>query len=151
MKNKITLTTIVAVTIVIMAFKFMGGNGTCSPMNAVGGAFNVTNADNTTSGDTIYLSTLTVNEVSTTGIEENQLQKNISVFPNPSNGQFVIDSPIAKGEIIVYNTNGECVYRQVCKSANQPLDLSSQPNGTYFIKVVGQGESSALRKIILTK
>ena len=71
-----------------------------------------------------------------------QCPKNISVFPNPSNGVFtlqVTDEERGMKNIEVYNVLGEKVFSQlsICKSKFS-IDLFSQPNGIYFYRVVSE-------------
>jgi hypothetical protein len=74
-----------------------------------------------------------------TGINEYYLNNKVSVFPNPSNGKFTIQANsyqlIANSPIEIYNVLGECIHQQICKSANQQIDLSGLKEGIYFLQV----------------
>jgi hypothetical protein len=71
----------------------------------------------------------------------------INIYPNPSRGIFTFafeGTPnFVSKNIEVYNMLGEKVYSQFTIH-NSPftIDLSSQPNGFYFYRVVAQNGSS---------
>ena len=95
-----------------------------------------------------------------TGINE---QKNnsdpISVYPNPSNGITNLqiggfeNSTIKK--VDVFNIFGECIHQRVSTPSEQigtfsnlQIDLSSQPNGVYFIRVKTEKQSFSQKLVI---
>jgi hypothetical protein len=74
--------------------------------------------------------------------------KNITVYPNPGTGIFNIHGLNAETEISVQNPLGQVVLIQKAFSDSSEIDLSSQPDGVYFIKV-NNGDTSESTKIIL--
>lgn len=78
-------------------------------------------------------------------------EKNIFLFPNPTNGQFTIEldkeQPIEKLEIL--SILGENIYPQIANSKlmNLTIDISDSPNGIYFVKIYLK-ENIYLEKII---
>lgn len=65
----------------------------------------------------------------------------INVYPNPSQGQFFIDG-IEKGEVEIYNVAGQKVYKKdASASLSMTVDLSNQPQGVYFVRIVTEGGS----------
>ncbi|MBI3502081.1 MAG: T9SS type A sorting domain-containing protein [Bacteroidetes bacterium] len=83
------------------------------------------------------------------GVNEINPDNLISIYPNPSNGKFTLSSEITKGEIIIYNVQGEKVTQSVIPSGaslpagqagNLTIDLSNQPNGIYFLKLITNTE-----------
>ncbi|MEZ5198300.1 MAG: PKD domain-containing protein [Bacteroidales bacterium] len=83
----------------------------------------------------IYQNTLSVDEVET--------NKQLRVFPNPSNGviSLVIDSQLRMPIIIqVLNMNGTLVMESIINTwiSDFRLDLSSQPNGIYMLKTISE-------------
>jgi hypothetical protein len=84
----------------------------------------------------------------------------VSVFPNPTNGvfQIQIDNDQLTSDntysLEIYNIYGERVFQSAnhlsSKLTNQQIDISSQPNGIYFLKV--QDENKAyIKKIVIQK
>ena len=68
----------------------------------------------------------------------------VNIYPNPSNGLFNVQSALGSGQMTVevYNTLGQKVYSQF--TINQltfTIDLSSQPNGIYLIRILGKDGS----------
>jgi len=87
------------------------------------------------------------------GVEENTEQVNVNVYPNPTNGQFIIscatDQPV---EIEIYNALGERVYQSaIDPQTESPIDISSQPDGLYFYQVNNRDRIVATGKIVVQK
>ncbi len=128
--------------------------GTYQPGEWVNSQHNVTETD-TNNNAGLFSGTWTY---SPTGINEmSALAKSISVYPNPSNGVFQMQSSVVSGQLSVevYNVVGE----KICSTplsivnggaltsspnnnatSNCPLsiDLTNQPNGVYIYKVLAQ-------------
>ena len=88
-----------------------------------------------------YINTISVQEL-------NFNSTAISISPNPSTGIFTLTSS-EKFQYIVYDIFGREVYKSdqpINQSAT--LDLSSQPKGIYFVKIIS-GDKIITRKIIL--
>ena len=84
------------------------------------------------------------------GINETDLSNTISVFPNPSSGKLTLNSEFAKGEIAIYNLQGEKVFQSEIKNQKTEIDLSKQPSGVYFLQLK-TSEGVANKKIIIYK
>jgi hypothetical protein len=84
-------------------------------------------------------------------VDEINEPPSFSVFPNPSNDVFNVQMNKFKNmQMKVYNISGECIYQQIGKSTNLQIDLSSQPNGIYFLQMqTEQGIST--QKLIIQK
>ena len=81
----------------------------------------------------------------------------ISVFPNPSNGIFTLNTKISNGEISICNLMGEIIFSEwipmgqsTINNQTSTIDLSNQPSGIYFVNVKSEKESFA-QKIIIDK
>jgi hypothetical protein len=74
----------------------------------------------------------------------------ISLFPNPTTGNFTLSSEIAKGEIIIYNVQGERIYFSSINSTKSEIDLSKQPNGIYFLQLKTEW-GVATKKLVINK
>ena len=72
-------------------------------------------------------------------ITENENKNTFTIYPNPSNGLFIIELP-TKAEIIVTNTLSEVVFNQTLGAGKQSLSLQNQANGIYFVKVISDGK-----------
>lgn len=101
------------------------------------------------------------------GVQNLSNHSNITVYPNPGNGIFTL---VIAGEakpvrtvqpggqspftIEIYNMLGEKVSSnyQITKSSNYQIDLTNQPNGVYFYRVITEnGELIGDGKLIITR
>ena len=65
-------------------------------------------------------------------------RRELEVYPNPSNGLFMIKLPeaVSKANLIVTNVNGQIIHqKEIHSSKIEELDISSQPCGRYNIEV----------------
>ena len=89
---------------------------------------------------------------STAGIAENQSQTNISVYPNPSNGQFQFSmdgSPLSKDcKMEIYSVQGERIYQSVITNTKSDIDLSNQTKGIYFVKMYN-GQTILTKEMVI--
>ena len=74
---------------------------------------------------------------------ENINENKISVFPNPSNGIFTLSFQHSLSEdlnITLYDAFGNSIFQMniSSNSMNASIDLLSQPNGIYFVKLIGR-------------
>lgn len=76
----------------------------------------------------------------------------ISVFPNPSSGQFsLISKNTASSEIKIYNNLGESVLTELLQGEQKrQIDLSSNQSGIYFL-VVNSNNKTHISKLVLIK
>lgn len=81
-----------------------------------------------------------------TSIYENQLS-NVSIYPNPSNGVFTISGIVTPVDLVVTNAQGQETFRGTVKN-NAQLDLSSLPDGIYFVKLMTEN-SVRIEKVVL--
>jgi hypothetical protein len=84
--------------------------------------------------------------VNNTNIEN----KNISIYPNPSNGTFTIESNNLKTEINITDANGRKLFTQIPKSRNATINLKDVQNGIYFINILDEN-SITTKKILIEK
>jgi len=85
-----------------------------------------------------------------TSIDEALVSKYVSVFPNPNNGEFniylySIDKNISAE---IYNSLGQLIKSQPLITLNNQLNIKEFPNGIYFVKVLMEGISVHVMKII---
>lgn len=89
------------------------------------------------------------------GIYENDMNMDVSIAPNPSNGQFNVFIGEVYGEIemMVMNEIGQLVLSTKINTNasgmhSERLDLTNQPKGIYFVKLVGDNMVKVERIVI---
>ncbi len=73
----------------------------------------------------------------------------LTIFPNPSEGKFqlaVNDKGFTKGEMGIYNVMGEKVFESMIYNETSTIDLSNQPKGIYFVRLISD-KGTVVRKI----
>lgn len=93
-----------------------------------------------------------------TAINENENPaQNISIFPNPTNGNATITYTLpqgeTKGEIIIYDIAGAQVKRIAITSGNSTIELddSALQSGTYFYQLTTNKGVAGTRKLVVVK
>jgi hypothetical protein len=70
-----------------------------------------------------------------TSLSENTLSTGISVYPNPSNGKFIIHSDLKSVySIDIFDVNGRKIYTNSRLNDTGEIDLSTAAKGIYFLK-----------------
>jgi uncharacterized repeat protein (TIGR03803 family) len=87
-----------------------------------------------------------------TGVNEINIDSEIKIYPNPSDGFFSItmEHPAPKTQMAIYNAVGEVICKYVINGSKSDIDLSVQPNGIYFIHINTE-KGVAVKKIIVNK
>ena len=107
----------------------------------------------TVTGETDFIESSPSNEVFsdwTALSEENMLNQNIVVYPNPTHGILNIETQCTTSqqtECRVFNPMGQEVMRQVGDTSQMKLNLSTLPDGTYFIKVITSSEIKTVKVV----
>lgn len=87
------------------------------------------------------------------GIDEKMMNGNVTVFPNPSNGDFVVkmDEPmlVRNNRVVVYNTLGLEIYSVILSGNRTDIHLSGFPKGVYFLKIYKENTLSGIKKIMI--
>lgn len=75
-----------------------------------------------------------------------------TIAPNPSNGQFTITLPSAKGtvSVAINNVVGTTIYASQIANGKLQVDMSAQPAGVYFVHLAS-GNTTATQKIVVNK
>lgn len=94
----------------------------------------------------VYYSRITPPE--NIGIGEYSNNIVFTIFPNPTNGKFTITSPKNIAQIGLYNIHGESILSIPNFATINEIDITTQPAGVYFVKIIDQDGSSGVRKII---
>jgi hypothetical protein len=78
----------------------------------------------------------------------------ISIYPNPSRGQFFLDNiPPETHEIRVYRMDGELVKSMIISSVGNPMEvnLSNNPGGTYGLQFLNGNKVFDKSKVIIAR
>lgn len=110
-------------------------------------AFNAANNNGGTSGDIIYLSSMTISE-SSIGIHENNDNLEFSLFPNPSYGDINVNHQLTDAQIQISDINGKLVYNQMTNEKNNKINLRHLDAGVYFVQLVN-GNDKYTKKLII--
>ena len=82
-----------------------------------------------------------------TGINEDKGMETVKIYPNPAAGHLFIEGHIdSMGKLEIFNQYGQVVYYEENMSDKAEVDISSWPQGVYFVKI----GSRSVRKITLT-
>jgi PKD repeat protein len=135
------------------------GDGQSSSQGIVSHTYNVPGTYTVvltgTIGDCSETSTLTI-QVGPLRVDQLSLENSISVYPNPSNGQFTLKIDLIESQIInveLYNTIGQIITtRSVNHTTSSVLnfDITNEANGFYFIKLTTK-EGIVTKRITVTK
>lgn len=85
-----------------------------------------------------------------TGLAENSLIKNLSVYPNPFTSALTIKLPLlseTKTSFRVFDITGKQVIDKTIENEETTIDLNTLDNGVYFIEVIS-GDQKAVAKIV---
>jgi len=85
----------------------------------------------------------------TTMITELTNLPQVNVYPNPSSGDFSLETSEAILSVEIYSTDGRMILANVGESNLMHLDLSSQPAGIYLVKT--RTISSILKRLIVVE
>ncbi len=72
-----------------------------------------------------------------TGIEQNNSEFGVKVYPNPANNTVYVDVNQADKStiVLIYNLQGQLIYTQAVNSRITPVNISDFTNGLYILKV----------------
>ena len=100
----------------------------------------------------VYIDDVSLTPGCTTDITENTSAPGIQIFPNPTNGNFVVETPTgnAKGETVleIYNLSGIKVYQTGIANTRTEVQLTV-PAGFYFYKIKGEQHFTAGGKLVV--
>ena len=90
-----------------------------------------------------------VDDIEITGATtDNQIveNKNISIYPNPTNGMIILTNAL-NSDIQISDINGRVIISKHIDTNNQQLDISNFDKGTYIVKII-DNNTVTIRKII---
>lgn len=84
-----------------------------------------------------YTASTTLTVSTCTGIDEQSQESSVNIFPNPNNGNFIlqIDEGIKGGELIIFNSLGQEVYKQTISEIRNEIKLEHIAVGLYYFKL----------------
>ncbi len=85
----------------------------------------------------------------TVAVDENQIDNNVKVYPNPTNGVLNIESVSKIKELQVYNIYGSLVNVVNVNGNQQLLDMSNYVSGTYIVQLYT--DTGVITKRIIVK
>ena len=88
----------------------------------------------------VVLKTETAGDIVTT--ENFYNNKNVQLYPNPSNSILNLKSEINIESIRMIDINGNTVLQKICKNENLSLDVSSFHSGLYFLEITTKNGKS---------
>ena len=98
-----------------------------------------------TNTNTCITKTCTTSDYNYSGrVSQPQLEKNVAVFPNPAEHLVSIEVKVKfkSGTITLFDKNGTQLSKSAITSSNNVIDVSNLSNGTYFVSVAIDGEST---------
>jgi len=94
------------------------------------------------------VSTVSVNPC--TGIHENVNSTVFSVYPNPSNGSFTVQSSVFPATLVMYDVTGKQVSRKDITELETQVNVSQLNNGIYYISLIAEG-ATVNHKLVISK
>ena len=82
------------------------------------------------------------------GLQDEFTNFHTSIYPNPTKGMFSIRTDVADLKVEIYTAFGRLVIKESVTGGLQQIDLSQQPKGIYFVKLMHDGKTEQ-RKLIL--
>jgi len=96
----------------------------------------------------LFVDDINISDV--TGVEENNIDINLMIMPNPAKDQFTVLSSENNAVITVTNTLGAVVYSVNANSNKVIVNTTEFSSGLYFVKVETENGSS-VKKIMISK
>jgi PKD repeat protein len=121
-----------------------------SPSSAGAGTYTITYTYTNNTGCTASKSTALHVLPCPLFVPEQKANGFLKVYPNPSDGNMVVEVSEQSGLIEVMNLVGELIYSRKITQLTESLNLQSQPDGVYLIRVSSKN-SSAVQRIVLVR
>lgn len=82
-------------------------------------------------------------------IDELNLSNALSVYPNPSNGEFTITNTLGNIDAVeLLNIQGQVIFASEVNASSAAIKLNTIAPGTYFIKAL-MGEQTAIKQVVV--
>ena len=92
-------------------------------------------------GENLFVAKYSCNEFAD-AVDAFNNEKNISIFPNPSSGNFTIKNNFSGNyQIEIFNSLGQKIFRKEKLNQNDfEFDLGDHPDGIYFVRIISDGK-----------
>lgn len=84
----------------------------------------------------------------TSGLNDNVINNNFTIYPNPSTGEFKIDSNYEINQIDVIDVSSRIVYSKHHKDSYPSINLKHLDRGIYFLRIFYSNDLYVVKKII---
>ncbi len=88
-----------------------------------------------------YLDDVSVIDCTGVGVEENNKEDMVEVYPNPATNSITLTLTKGEGIVALYNVLGECVLTTSIANHKKEIDISFLPKGVYFVNVKSDTQS----------
>src|SRR3954466_3839827 len=113
---------------------------------------NTTTNNNTVNNNNVVMNTYTYTPVL---YQQGASTADMRIFPNPARNTTNIYINSFKsgesGEVVIYNTNGTPVYKNIIQTGNNNIDLGSFSDGIYTVKVFTRDRSNYSYRLMVQK
>lgn len=103
---------------------------------------------NTLNGEEDAYYSYIVPPIAPVGMNEVSNHVVFSVFPNPTNGTFIITGSVKQFHVEIFNVLGESVLSKTLFKTKNELDISSLSAGVYFLKIFDEDGNAVVKKIV---
>lgn len=101
----------------------------------------------TDEGKRVHLNNIAVDGVYSVGIENIINLEPVTVYPNPSDGLFLLRSKSQIDQLTVFDVLGRIITTQQVQSTNSSLDLSEVNGGIYWLQIT-MGEKQQVLRLV---
>ena len=131
---------------------YPGGQTTAAITDTIQGDITYTVTGTTTTGCNVTVQQ-TIYSSPCTGIPVYGEDFSVTIFPNPSNGEFTVEleegSALGTAEVEIHNMIGEVIYRKAMSGRKENFRLNNA-DGVYFVKIT-TAKGIVTKKIIISK
>ena len=124
---------------------YAGYGSTVVVSPTVSSTYTLTGTNTVTGCYSIKVVSVTVNKC--LSISETNQSPAPMVYPNPSSGEFVLESNTTL-KLMIYDPLGKLIYEANTLKDKQVLDLSAYSDGLYLLKTIGTGGESHMIRLI---
>lgn len=80
-------------------------------------------------------------------LDSNVLQKPLLIYPNPTEGkiELMLDDIRQNSNLNVFSTDGVLLIHREIKNKKTSIDLSSQPNGIYYLYITTDNNTESIK------